>query len=119
MVLQMPVYREITAIEPRVFLGLSWRQLACAVPLALENTGLASLFFYVNQDWNITTWQMALMFVVSLPLAALGWWRPQGLMPEKYFGYVWRHYWSKNLYFRDGDARDVRVGLKSTIKERR
>ena len=31
MALQMPVYRELTTIESKVFMGMSWRQCLAAV----------------------------------------------------------------------------------------
>lgn len=34
MALQMPVYRELTTIESKVFMGMSWRQCLAAVILA-------------------------------------------------------------------------------------
>lgn len=119
MALQMPVYREISQIEAKVLLGSSWRQLAAIVPLAAINGGLCALFFYVNGALDITTWQMFILFVVALPFALFGWWRPHGMMPERFIGYVWRHYWGKNLYFLDGEARQCRVSAHPTIKEAR
>lgn len=35
MALQMPVYRELTTIESKVFMGMSWRQCLAAVILAV------------------------------------------------------------------------------------
>ena len=35
MALQMPVYRELTTIESKVFIGMSWRQCLAAVILAV------------------------------------------------------------------------------------
>ncbi|GGI14712.1 hypothetical protein GCM10007377_12290 [Galliscardovia ingluviei] len=119
MALQMPVYREISQIEALVLLGLSWRQLAATVPMVVINGGLCALFFAVNGALDITTWQMFVLFVVALPFALFGWWRPHGMMPERFIGYVWRHYWGKNLYFLDGEARSVRVSAKPTVKEAR
>ena len=34
MALQMPVYRELTTIESKVFMGMSWRQCLAAIVLA-------------------------------------------------------------------------------------
>ena len=35
MALQMPVYREISTIESKVFMGMSWRQCLAAIVLAV------------------------------------------------------------------------------------
>mgnify|MGYP002660439910 CR=1 FL=1 len=35
MALQMPVYRELTTIESKVFMGMSWRQCLAAVILVI------------------------------------------------------------------------------------
>lgn len=35
MALQMPVYRELTTIESKVFMGMSWRQCLAAIVLAV------------------------------------------------------------------------------------
>ena len=39
MALQMPVYRELTTIESKVFMGMSWRQCLAAVILAAAYNG--------------------------------------------------------------------------------
>ena len=39
MALQMPVYRELTTIESKVFMGMSWRQCLAAVILAGRMAG--------------------------------------------------------------------------------
>ena len=95
MALQMPVYRELTTIESKVFMGMSWRQCLAAVILA-----------------------MYLIFPPGLPVALWGWVRPKGLMPEKYLKYILRHYTQREVYLLDGPGRPYRTGAKPTIKER-
>lgn len=86
MALQMPVYRELTAIESKVFMGLSWRQLGAAVLLALVcGGGYAGLVFGLGMDYNAA---MYLVFIPGVPTAAWGWMRPKGLKPEAYAVYV-------------------------------
>lgn len=53
MALQMPVYRELTTIESRVFMGMSWRQLLAAIMLTIVCGGtfmLLWLEFQVSTD---------------------------------------------------------------------
>ena len=92
MALQMPVYRELTTIESKVFMGMSWRQCLAAVILVIVCGGL--------------------------PIAVWGWVRPKGLMPEKYLKYILRHYTQREVYLLDGPGRPCRAGAKPTIKER-
>ena len=98
MALQMPVYRELTTIESKVFMGMSWRQ--CL--------GL-------GMDPNLA---MYLIFPPGLPVAIWVWVRPKGLMPEKYLKYILRHYTQREVYLLDGPGRPYRTGAKPTIKER-
>jgi hypothetical protein len=116
MALQMPVYREISSIESKVFMGLSWRQLLAAVVLAVVCGGgylLLWLGLRVPDDLA-----MYMVFVPGLPVAMWGWWRPKGLMPERYIVYVWRHYTSRNIYLLDGPARPSHAAARPSIKER-
>lgn len=112
MALQMPVYREISAIESKVFLGMSWRQLLAAVLLAVVGGGT---FFPL---WLLAGWPTsAAMYVVfppCVPIAMWGWWRPKGLKPEKYLKYVARHMLGRNLWFLDGPAGPFRVSARTT-----
>ena len=116
MALQMPVYRELTAIESKVFMGLSWRQLGAAVLLALVcGGGYAGLVFGLGMDYNAA---MYLVFIPGVPIAAWGWMRPKGLKPEAYAVNVWRHYTQREIYLLDGPARPARAPAKPTVKER-
>lgn len=116
MALQMPVYRELTAIESKVFLGLSWRQLLAAVMLAVVcGGGFAALVFGLHVNSNVA---MYVIFVPAVPIAAWGWVRPKGLKPEQYLVYVLRHYLDRNVYLLDGRAQDIHVKSKPSIRER-
>ena len=42
MALQMPVYRELTTIESKVFMGMSWRQCLAAVILVIVCGGTSA-----------------------------------------------------------------------------
>lgn len=51
MALQMPVYRELTTIESKVFMGMSWRQCLAAVILAVVcGGGYIGLWFGLGMD---------------------------------------------------------------------
>ncbi|OZG60726.1 MULTISPECIES: PrgI family protein [Bifidobacterium] len=116
MALQMPVYREISAIESKVFMGHSWRQLCAIVLLTVVCGGLYfMLWVVVGLPDNLC---MYIVFVPGVPIAAWGWWRPKGLLPEKYLGYVVRHYLGNNLYLLGGRAQDYRTSARPSIKER-
>ena len=66
MALQMPVYREISAIESKVFMGLSWRQLLAAVLLAIVcGGGYAGLVLGIGMDCNTA---MYLVFIPGVPI---------------------------------------------------
>ena len=80
MALQMPVYRELTTIESKVFMGMSWRQCLAAVILVIVcGGGYIGLWFGLGMDPNLA---MYLIFPPGLPVAIWGWVRPKGLMPE-------------------------------------
>lgn len=116
MALQMPVYREISTIESKVFMGLSWRQLLAAVVLAVVcGGGYTALWLLAGIDPNAA---MYIVFVPGVPIAMWGWWRPMGLPPEHYLKYVWRHYTGRNIYLLDGPARGVRTRPSPSLKER-
>lgn len=116
MALQMPVYRELTTIESKVFMGMSWRQCLAAVILAIVcGGGYVGLWLGLGMDPNLA---MYLIFPPGLPIAVWGWVRPKGLMPEKYLKYILRHYTQREVYLLDGPGRPYRTGAKPTIKER-
>ena len=100
MALQMPVYRELTTIESKVFMGMSWRQCLAAIILAVVcGGGYVGLWFGLGMDPNLA---MYLIFPPGLPVAVWGWVRPKGLMPEKYLKYILRHYTqSATILFQD------------------
>lgn len=97
MALEMKVYREVRAYEAHVMFGLSWRQLgALAVGIPLAGGVFAAIAYALHQGgatWeeatNVAMW---VIFPILIPVAAWGWWRPQGLKPEKFCGYLIRHY---------------------------
>ena len=62
MALQMPVYRELTTIESKVFMGMSWRQCLAAVILAIVcGGGYVGLWLGLGMDPNL-----AMYLILSL-----------------------------------------------------
>ncbi|KFI46101.1 PrgI family protein [Bifidobacterium biavatii] len=114
--LMMPVYREISTIEPKVWLHMTWRQLLALTLMGVLCGGsFVCLWFLAGWDPNVV---MYVEVPLMIPFAAYGWWRPMGLMPEKYVGYMWRHYMGRHLWFFDGPATPVRRAHKPSMKER-
>lgn len=115
MALQMPVYKELKNIEPKVFFSLSWRQWAAVAGMVVFGGGCWALAKFVLPLDSIST---IVMFVACTPFAAYGWWRPMGLKPEQYLPYIWRYQTGKRRWFLDGDATSVNKPTKPSIKER-
>ena len=123
-VLQMPVYGEITRIEPKVLLGLSWRTLAACAVMGVVGGGVWLLLcggaLGLPFGGRVSTdLAMPVVSLVVAPAALWGWWRPKGLKPERYLVYVARHAMSPARLFMDGPARPVRAKRKPSVRERR
>lgn len=106
MALEMKVFKEIHGYEARVLFGLSWRQLgALAVGFPLSCGLFAALSIWLHSlghAWqNATNVAMWPMFLILVPAAAWGWWRPKGLMPERFIGYLIRHYLARKVIHYD------------------
>ncbi|THG24544.1 PrgI family protein [Bifidobacterium pseudolongum] len=116
MALQMPVYLELTTIEPKVFFGLSWRKLAAVAAMVILGGGVfVALVFGAHWTTSLAMYAVA---PVVLPFALFGFWRPKGLMPEKYLKYVVAHLTSPAVLFLDGPAHVTATPSKPSIKER-
>ncbi len=97
MALEMKVYKEIAAYEPKPMFGRSWRQIAALAFMVIVGGGLfAGLTFGLmgagQTLQEATNVGMYAMFPVLIPAAAWGWWRPMGLKPEQYLGFFLRHH---------------------------
>ncbi|WP_126382644.1 PrgI family protein [Actinomyces howellii] len=89
MALEIKVYREITAYQSKVMMGMSWRQMACAaVGLAVVGSTYAACLWAGQSD--LGSWLAALL---TMPFIAMGWVRPKGLPFEKYARYFWLYKW--------------------------
>ncbi len=102
MTLEIRVYKEITAAEPKVMWGMSWRQLAAATMMGCLSAGIWLLFWKML---GLPDLGQYVVFLADLPIAAWGWLRPKGLKPETYLKYVIAHRFGQSRYFLDGPAR--------------
>jgi hypothetical protein len=93
MALEIKVYREITAYQSKVMLGMSWRQLACAASGLVVVSSVYAACYLIGQE-SLGSWLTALL---TMPFVAVGWIRPKGLPFERYAGYVWRFNWNPQL----------------------
>ncbi len=111
--LQMRVYKEIANVEAKVMWGLSWRQLAAAGCMLVLGGGEAALFWSLE----LTDLGSYLLFLVCLPFALWGWWRPKGLKPERYLGYVLRQRFGLKVYLLE-PCTSARFSGKPSLKEK-
>lgn len=107
----MKVYKEIHSYEAKVMWGLSWRQIAAVAVLIIVGGGLFAIIavemhYAGGASWeDATNSAMWVIFPVLIPVAAWGWWRPKGLKPEQYFGYLIRHFISRKVTLYDDTYR--------------
>lgn len=114
--LQMPVYREVSTVEPKVFFGMTWRQcLAAGLMTTLGIPLYLLLWLKLGIPSGQANWAV---MPIALPLAAYGWWRPKGLKPEKYLVYVIRHWTTPRTLLQDGPAAAPASPSKPSMKER-
>jgi hypothetical protein len=102
MALEMKVYGEIRAYEAKIISGLSWRQLICVLAGVPPLAASSALLWVHARDAIVYV-----DFVIMLPFAAWGWWRPKALKPEKFFPYIYQRYAGKKVLryeFRTSDA---------------
>lgn len=92
MALEMKVYGEIRAYEAKVIGPLSWRQLLC-VTIAAPLVAIVSWLLWFRAQDFLTY----IDFLIFLPFAAWGWWRPKGLKPETYLPYLRDRYFSRKV----------------------
>ncbi|MBT1160926.1 PrgI family protein [Bifidobacterium sp. SO1] len=116
MALQMRVYKEVSNVEAKVMLNLSWRQMLAAALMLAVGGGEAFVFFWLLKQPDLGTY---LLFAVCVPFAAWGWWRPKGLKPERYAVYVLRHAMGQSVYLRDGRPARTRTGKPSMNEHER
>ncbi|MEF3322421.1 PrgI family protein [Gulosibacter sp. GYB002] len=122
MALEVKVYKEITDYQAKVMMGMSWRQLACAICALVLGGGVFAIFYVLNMK-DLGQWLAAL---IAVPFGAFGWVRPRGLPFEKYAGYVLAHQWNskRRIYAQepiwqvDEQRKDYGVPVQSTRRNR-
>lgn len=84
MALEMRVYDELTAVDPKIMAGMTSRQLlAVAVLVVVEGATLAVLWLTGHR----ALMQPAMVLIV-IPVAVWGWIKPFGLRAEVYLRHV-------------------------------
>jgi hypothetical protein len=86
MALEMRVYAELTQMDPKPLMGMTWRQLAAVTITAVVGGGISVGMFLLG-------WQEATAYVmaaIAIPLALYGWIKPMGLNIEVYLRHVLR-----------------------------
>lgn len=112
--MDMRVYKDFTAYEPKPMFNLTWRQLAAVAiggPIALGAFVLTTWLYLISHGWHYegtnelfsmtaddsslmntaTTWALFPTVLLFIPFAIYGWVRPKGLKPERYLPY-WYDY---------------------------
>lgn len=85
MALEMRVYDELTAVDPKIIANLTFRQLGAVLLLLLIGGGtVAALWLTGHREWM----QIAVI-AITIPIAMWGWLKPKGLRPEVYLRHVW------------------------------
>lgn len=88
MALEMRMYDELTAVDPKIMLGLSTRQLGAVVLMAIAvGSTVAILWLTDNKDLL-----QVVPVLVALPIAVWGFTKPKGLKPEVFIRHVVRYY---------------------------
>ena len=112
MALEMKVFKEIAAYEPKPMFGLTWRQLAALSVMVIVGGGVFALVTFLmirgGSDFeDATSVAMWVVWPVLLPAAFWGWWRPKGLMPEKFLSFAVREFLMQKevVYGTSADAR--------------
>lgn len=84
MALEMRVYDELTAVDPKILAGMTTRQLvAVAVLVVVEGGALAVLWLTGHRAW-----MQPVMVVIVIPVAVWGWIKPFGLRAEVYLRHI-------------------------------
>lgn len=87
MALEMRVYEELTAVDPKIMAGLTLRQMAVAAAWLIVGGGAVVAMWMLGMRQAIS-WVMVL---IAIPGALYGWVKPFGLHFETYAKYVWAY----------------------------
>ena len=106
MALEVDMHDEITSYRAKVFLGMSWRQLACVGAGFVIAGGISFVVSRVTAEsgsWNYIFeaftegYGSIVFFVLMMPFAFIGWARPYGLKPEVFAKFFIRHMFGKKV----------------------
>ena len=87
MALEMRVYEELTAVDPKIMAGLTLRQMAVAAAWLIVGGGAVVAMWLLGMRQAIS-WVMVL---IAIPGALYGWVKPFGLHFETYAKHVWSY----------------------------
>ena len=94
--------------------GMGWRQLVASALMLVLGGGEVAVFFLLLGQLDLGSY---LLFVVCLPPALWGWWRPKGLKPERYLGYMLCQRFGRNFHTLE-NLEPARWPAKPSLRER-
>lgn len=95
MALYASIHTEIEQVEPRIFMGLSFRQLVASILLLVVYVVPVGAMMWLRIMSVVSVPQVVIILVPLLwaaPVLVWGWYRPMGIMPEAWLGHVLRFY---------------------------
>ncbi|XCB29564.1 PrgI family protein [Arcanobacterium hippocoleae] len=111
MALEVKVYREVRDYQARVLGGMSWRQLLIVgVWFPVIATCYGVCWYFGFEDLGVVV-----VVFLALPMVAIGWMRPMGIVMEKYVGYWWAHVQGRKIFTFNQEMRAVE-GISSEKK---
>lgn len=90
MALEQRIYEELTAIDPKVFFGLTWRQLIAVGVTAFLGGGLIAALWVSGVRSGFTY----AILPIAVPCIAWGWFKPLGLRLESWLAHSWKFWMS-------------------------
>lgn len=87
--LSHPVHKDLTKYQAKIAGGLTARSLAFTA-MAVGSSVAVGLYswFVLGIDFDSVSW---VAYGLSVPFWALGFWRPLGMVPERWLPLWWRH----------------------------
>lgn len=84
MALEMRVYDELTAVDPKIMAGMTTRQLLAVAVLAVVEGGTLAVLWLTGHK----ALMQPAMVLIAIPIAVWGWIKPFGLRAEVYLQHV-------------------------------
>ena len=113
--LSVDVFRDPMRGEPKILAGQTSRSLISWC-IMLPPSALC-VYGAVKWGWSTSIVAVILILVDALP-ALWGFWRPEGLMPERWLSYAWRDWMGPRFIYFDGPAHVGRGPSRPTIREK-